>query len=76
MATSGEYEIAATTSYLPPTWHKLDPDRIEFDDESAMCQHACHTSSVEATIACRDGLAVREIVMQCSGETLITMRKM
>jgi hypothetical protein len=76
MSTTSEYEIAAITSYFPPTWRLLDPTWIEFDDESAMGQHPHHMSGVEATIACRDGLAVREIVMQYSGETLLTMRKM
>lgn len=76
MSTASECEIAEITSYLPPTWRALDVNCIEFDDESAMGQHANHMSGVEITIACRDGLAVREIVMQYSGETLITMRKM
>ena len=76
MSTSGEYEIEAITSRLPPTWRALDPNWIEFDYEPAMGQRPHQMSGVEITIACRDGLAVREIVMQYSGETLITMRKM
>ena len=76
MPRSGEYEIEAITSCLPPSWRALDPNGIEFDDDPAMGQYAQHMPGVDATIACRDGLAVREIVMQYSGETLLTMRKM
>ena len=73
MSGSEDLVTEFMASYADAAERMLPLNWIEYDDETATDWRSCRVSGSEGALACRDGLAVREIIMQYSGETLITM---